>query len=138
MSVFEKMKFPPYSFREYPKMIRTSEGKEIIVQTQREELAFAALGGTKYEEDPVVAEKNRLAAEVAIKDQALAEMQAQMAEMREMMKSLGGVKAAPPTVPIGPTAAEMGIPVPPPESVLNDGILDAAEAKAIAAKLTRK
>jgi hypothetical protein len=60
----------PRPYCEYPKQITTGEdqfGKPLyrIVNSQREELAFRAesVPGVKLEDDPVLAERNRLARE---------------------------------------------------------------------------
>ena len=37
---FAHLKFPPYEFREYPKMVKDAAGKDVVVNDVREELAL--------------------------------------------------------------------------------------------------
>lgn len=57
--VFEKMDFPPYQFKEYPKWL-TIDGVTQIVRNQREEIALVATTPEAALNDPVVVEKNKL------------------------------------------------------------------------------
>jgi hypothetical protein len=39
---FQQMKFPPYQFHEFPKMLKLKDGTEVIVQNSKEELQTLA------------------------------------------------------------------------------------------------
>lgn len=80
-TMYSKMKFPAYRFQEYPKWI-TVNGKSVLVQDQREELARISTTPEAAKNDPVVVEKNALAEQLAnerAKGQAL---EKQLAELR--------------------------------------------------------
>jgi hypothetical protein len=83
--VFAKIEFPPYKYVEYPKWIQNNEGKDVIVQSQQEELRVR---GELVSADAVIgieAERDLLAKQVA-------ELQARLEKM------------APPEAPKAPQA----------------------------------
>jgi hypothetical protein len=84
----------PRPYAEYPKWITGADGKPCIVQNQREELAKAgeSAPGIKAEDDPVVAERNRLAAENA-------KLRAELAQLAE------APRVESPPVPVKPDDA---------------------------------
>jgi len=81
MSVYEKLDFPPYEFREYPKWIKLADGTEKLVASQREELAVLSTVPDAAKNDPVLEEKNRLAEQVAAQAEEMAAMKTQLAEL---------------------------------------------------------
>jgi hypothetical protein len=87
----------PRPYCEYPKQITTGEdqfGKPLyrIVNSQREELAFRAesVPGVKLEDDPVLAERNRLAKEND--------------ELRAKLLAMSGSQASNDLAPLQPVA----------------------------------
>lgn len=94
MSVFDKMDFPPYEFREYPKWIKLADGTEKLVATQREELAFLATVPDAMKDDPVLEEKNKLAIQVTEQAAELAALKDQVAQL---LATKGPAEVADPT-----------------------------------------
>lgn len=85
MTIFDTMKFPSYSFKEYPKWIKI-DGQDVLVNSQREEIAMIATTPEAAKNDPVVEEKNRLAEELSKAQAELAELRALKAEMAAKAK----------------------------------------------------
>jgi|FreactcultuFSWF8_1027224.scaffolds.fasta_scaffold00975_5 hypothetical protein len=81
--VYAKINFPPYKFSEFPKAVKNWDGKTVIVNNQREELAHIA-SQPDAEPDPVLVEKNNLAEQLA----------KQTVEMEAMKKQLADLLAA--------------------------------------------
>lgn len=68
--MYDSMEFPPYVFKEYPKMV-TVNGVEKIVNNQREEIAL-------LREIPTDELANDLTVELAQKDKEIAALRAQL------------------------------------------------------------
>ncbi len=106
--VFEHMAFPPYRFEEYPKQI-TVNGKDIIVQSQREELALIATTPEAMEKDPVVVEKNKLASMLSDELMVRQKLELELAELRAkvvaMEKPLETVSVTIPEAKVSPAPA---------------------------------
>lgn len=99
MSVFDTMKFPSYTFREYPKWVKI-DGKDVLVGSQREELALIATTPEAAKDDPVVEEKNRLAQELSDAQAELAELRALKAKIEaDKANAAAGEKKEPESVP---------------------------------------
>ena len=69
--IFDSMDFPPYVYREYPKMISV-DGRDVIVQNQREEIAM-------LREIPTDQVATDLTAELDAKDKEIASLRAMLA-----------------------------------------------------------
>jgi hypothetical protein len=98
----------PRPYMEYPKRITVlgADGSKLdkIVGNQREELALLSesVPGVSLESDPVLVEKNKLAAEVASQRDELAELRAQLAALSGTSAKTSSVqvpKALSPKVP---------------------------------------
>lgn len=66
--IYSHIKFPPYVYQEYPKWVTKPNGEKVIVKDAREELLTAAepTGEGVENVNPIVAERDRLAQEVAM------------------------------------------------------------------------
>lgn len=81
--IFENHKDEPYQFQEYPKWVKLKDGKTVLVNSQREELTrMDEIMGALPSDDPLLLERNDLAAKVA-------ELQAQLAKVQEEAKAQG-------------------------------------------------
>lgn len=101
---FGRMKFPPYKFQEYPKVIGQDKyGKDVIAQNQREEVEFLARGEIEVAKADSAESERQLAVALA------AQMQDENAELKrqlEDMKAQLAAKAEPPKLPYQPDALE--------------------------------
>lgn len=102
--VWGNMKFPGYTFQEFPKWVTNHAGESVIVNTQREELAIISMVPAGAV-DPVTEEKNRLV--ILLDDQAkaanekdrlhqaeLETMRVQLAESNKLMIEMGNALKA--------------------------------------------
>jgi len=111
--VFASMDFPPYRYQEYPKAVKCPDGKEVVVDSQKAELDLVAswepgavevhpaLVERNQALDALIAEQNaRQKAEDDHKaaQEALAALQAKVAEMEQQLKLSTTLAAVPPAV----------------------------------------
>lgn len=96
--IYESHDFPTYTFQEYPKMVKLANGETIVVHSKNEELRrMADIVGAPATDDPIVQERDALAAKVA-------ELQAQLVKTQEQSKeppkpadtSIGAMLKSPP------------------------------------------
>src|SRR5258708_5236328 len=81
--IFAHIDFPDYKYKEYPKyVIRPNDKKKLIVASHAEELAFLQElpEGAEMPPDPVVRERDDLAAKLAIMQQEMNALKLKMAE----------------------------------------------------------
>ena len=64
MNVFANLKFPEYKYQEYPKWVKRANGKEVIVQNQREEIDLIATDGEAPKNNDADREKEALQAHI--------------------------------------------------------------------------
>ncbi len=112
--------WPPYKFMEYPKWVRNAEGNDVIVMTQREELAIVSMVPAG-EIDPVLTEKNRLLEIMDSKEQELqasekekAALASQLSETNDMLVTMSKRMAELEKLVAVPEKAEKVLPAPPP------------------------
>jgi hypothetical protein len=78
--IFSNMEFPAYRFQEYPKWITLGDGRRVIVESAKEELTEISKEPPQAS-NPLVDERNALAAKVAERDQELADLKAKLAKL---------------------------------------------------------
>lgn len=127
--VYDMMDFPPYEFKEYPKVVTLAGGTTVTVGSQREELDALTNDQTENPTAPHPAELEaaRISGE---KDELQKQLDEMKAKMDAMMAKLDGApqtgeaektpasKSAPslttgPTPPIAPILPPAAPPVPP-------------------------
>lgn len=77
--VFEKMQFPEYVYREYPKMVKRKDGSEMIVNNHAEELRA-------IDEIVMVSDHEKLERDKVNLEKLLAESQEKLQKLEEELK----------------------------------------------------
>jgi hypothetical protein len=83
--IYDGMKFPPYEYREYPKWVKNRQGETVLVHNASEEAGVLTAEAHQAIVDPLVAERDALALEVAA---LRAKFQAQESALEELPKAL--------------------------------------------------
>lgn len=84
---YSSMIFPPYVYREYPKWVKGTDGKEIIVNNKEEEVAFLTRAVDNIVDSPIVQERDSLAQQVSALMQENALLKAAKDKLDEAAKS---------------------------------------------------
>jgi hypothetical protein len=64
--VFERMAFPPYKYKEYPKWVKNAAGADVLVHSQTEEIRLEmAKVDEAVEVNPLLLENAKLAQQIA-------------------------------------------------------------------------
>lgn len=87
---YARMAFPPYKYREYPKMVTLPNGKDGVVNSQAEELRIlsSAQASEMVPEAPIVQERNLLVQEVEVLQNETRNKDLELAELRAKLLAL--------------------------------------------------
>lgn len=107
--VYGRVEFPAYVYQEYPKAIKLSDRKTVIVQSLRDELNLKAekmAGEPEPTKHPVESERDELAAKLAVEqdakrisDEKIATLQAQVEKLLAAQEAQNASQVKPPPMP---------------------------------------
>jgi len=107
-TIYDKMEFPEYVYREYPKMVKLKSGESKIVGNHSEELQA-------IDEIVPVSDLNKVVADKANLEKLLAETQAALARLQGEKVEVEPAPAPPAKPEVLPISATIKVPAPSPK-----------------------